>query len=162
MQPPFGNLVLVQMIVSQQVRLCIFQCVASAAHFFIIWKEGITMFNYPGEKLKFVSRFLFILCIIGTIVLAFSLGITTDRWGDNEFQGIIFFSVLIGGSILSYISSLILYAFGEAVDTLSEIHHDTENISAQQSNSTRGNAPAASTASTQHPQTGTFNLNDYI
>ena len=38
-QPLFGNLWVRRMIASQQVRLCVFRCVASATHFFVTRDE---------------------------------------------------------------------------------------------------------------------------
>ncbi|MBR4780936.1 MAG: hypothetical protein IK014_06220 [Lachnospiraceae bacterium] len=77
------------------------------------------MFDYPGEKIKTVSKVMFWLETITCVVLAFVLGIKEGRYGDTDFNAAIFFSFLIGGPLVAYISTLFLVGFGELVENSS-------------------------------------------
>lgn len=69
------------------------------------------MFNDSGNKLKSLAKAVLVISLIATLVLAILLG--KDRFDDFDFWR--FLGILIGGSILSYIEALFLYAFGELV-----------------------------------------------
>lgn len=73
------------------------------------------MFEDPGEKLKKVAVFNFILSTAAFLILACVFGWDRSHY-YSEFQPIPFFSLLIGGPLGSYVASLSLYAFGELVD----------------------------------------------
>lgn len=74
------------------------------------------MFNEPGDKLKATATVLFWLGVIGSIVPFFLIGFT--------FLSVVY---CIAGCLVSYISSLVLYAFGDAIYDISVIRSDMRN-----------------------------------
>ena len=92
-----------------------FSCVASAAHFFI-YKEIITMYDNIGKKIKDLATAAF---IFGTIIaVIFGLILANDTDGLSIL-------LIIVGPIISWISSLTLYGFGELIDKVCEIAKNT-------------------------------------
>lgn len=82
------------------------------------------MFEEPGYKLKTVAKILCWLGIIGTVSAAVTLG--KDRYGDLDLLS--FALILVIGCVTSYISSLILYGFGEMIENTSGISGHTSRI----------------------------------
>lgn len=82
------------------------------------------MFEEPGHKLKTVAKILCWLGIIGTVIAAVTLG--KDRYGD--FDLLSFALILVIGCVTSYISSLVLYGFGEMIENTSGISGHTSRI----------------------------------
>lgn len=83
------------------------------------------MFENPGKKLKTVAVALFWLGTIASVSLAFLLGINESYhsyyysyggYTSHELNPVIFFPLIIGGPISSYISSLCLIGLGELVE----------------------------------------------
>ena len=72
------------------------------------------MFNNSGQKIKSLAEILFFVCIIATLVLAMA----TSNVGD-DFRFWQFLGILFGGGLISFISSLFLYAFGDLVGDIS-------------------------------------------
>ena len=73
----------------------------------------------PGATLKGIATLICILGMIASVILAVVLGYSTSLWGDFNFG--IFFGILIGGGVLSYLSGLGLAAFGDLVLSANEI-----------------------------------------
>ncbi|MCR4621525.1 MAG: zinc ribbon domain-containing protein [Clostridiales bacterium] len=87
------------------------------------------MFENSGNKLKALSKLLFVLGLIATIIAAIAYSITYDRYGDADgFRFWQFLIILISGSFSSYITSLLLYAFGNLVDDASALRSDVKEI----------------------------------
>ena len=86
--------------------------------------EERKMFEEPGYKLKTVAKILCWLGIIGTVIAAVTLG--KDRYGD--FDLLSFLLILIIGCVTSYISSLVLYGFGEMIESTSSVLGHTSRI----------------------------------
>lgn len=89
------------------------------------------MFDEPGKKIKITAKVLFWLSVIGSL----SLGIVSgrDRYGDFEF--LTFLLIFVSGTAVSFVSSLVLYGFGEVVESVSgnngnayRIHRDLDEI----------------------------------
>lgn len=107
-------------------------CVAAiGATFFGAWLrlrtffgEERKMFEEPGHKLKTVAKILCWLGIIGTVIAAVTLG--KDRYGDLDLLS--FALILVIGCVTSYISSLVLYGFGEMIENTSGISGHTSRI----------------------------------
>lgn len=78
------------------------------------------LYSNPGATLKGLATLIFILGIIASVILAFTFGYTRF-WGYREFNAGLFFVILIGGVILSYLSGLGLAAFGDLVLSANEI-----------------------------------------
>ena len=70
------------------------------------------MFENIGKKIKTYAEFMTWVGIISSVIIGFVL------MSSNFFVG---FLVIILGSILSWISSFVLYGFGELVDQTSRI-----------------------------------------
>ena len=79
------------------------------------------LYSNPGATLKDIATAICILGMIASVILAFVLGYTTSFWGDREFNAGLFFAILIGGGILSYLSGLGIAAFGDLVLSANEI-----------------------------------------
>ena len=69
------------------------------------------MFEDSGNKLKTAASIVFLVSIVGVVILAITFG--KDKWGDFSFLP--FCAILLGGGISSYLSCLVLSAFGELV-----------------------------------------------
>lgn len=75
------------------------------------------MFDNIGGKLKTLAIITFWIGIIGSIVGAIALWSANSYYTPTTGLG---FVVLIAGCLLSYLSSMGLYAFGELVETSCE------------------------------------------
>ena len=73
----------------------------------------------PGATLKGIATLICILGMIASVILAVVFGYSTSLWGDFNFG--IFFGILIGGGVISYLSGLGLAAFGDLVLSANEI-----------------------------------------
>lgn len=104
-----------------------FRCVVlfEITHFIILKGERnmeLELFENPGKKLQKLATVLFWVEVVCSVILAFALGLEKNYRSDYSFYAGIFFGFLIGGPIVSYCSSLFLYAFGELVEKVNEIH----------------------------------------
>lgn len=73
------------------------------------------MFHNIGRKIKGLAIVFAMLGMVASIVEGIQL-IENTAYDDNGMWIIIGFVVIIGGSVLSWISAFILYGFGELVD----------------------------------------------
>ena len=71
------------------------------------------MFDWIGSKIKGYTKFICWIGIIGSVVLGFAMGSQVPLAG---------FLVALIGSLFSWISSFILYGFGELVDSVMRIN----------------------------------------
>ena len=85
-------------------------------------KEEITMFDNPGTKIKNLATPLFWVEMIGVVIAILAMG-------DDLFEvpGIAI-AILAGGFCVAYISALFLAAFGELVETNTQIKESNEEI----------------------------------
>ena len=67
------------------------------------------MFKNIGKKIKVLAVVFCVLGIIGSLIAG---GTLLDGWGTEAIGA----AIMIGGSLLSWISSFVLYGFGELVD----------------------------------------------
>lgn len=91
------------------------------------------MFENPGSKIKIFAKILFWITIVAVVIAAFSLGWTESysRYysrSEREFHAEIFFPILIGGGISSYLTCLFLSAFGELVENSGDISSRTYKV----------------------------------
>lgn len=82
-------------------------------------RSGGGLYANPGVTLKVIATLICILGMIASIILAVVFGYSSSLWGDFNFG--VFFGILIGGVILSYLSGLGLAAFGDLVLSANEI-----------------------------------------
>lgn len=89
------------------------------------------MFDEPGKKIKITAKVLFWLSMIGSLSLGIVFG--RDRYGDVEF--LTFLLIFVSGAVVSFVSSLVLYGFGDVVESASgnagiayRIHRDLDEI----------------------------------
>ena len=73
----------------------------------------------PGATLKGIATLICVLGMVASVILAVVFGYSTSLLGDFNFG--LFFGILIGGGILSYLSGLGLAAFGDLVLSANEI-----------------------------------------
>ena len=80
------------------------------------------MFNNPGTKIKNLANTFFWVEMIGIIVTILAMG-------DDLFEEpIVAIAILVGGFCVAYISALFLAAFGELVETNTQIKESNEAI----------------------------------
>lgn len=120
------------------------------------------MFYEPGNKMKRTAEVLLVLGVIGAIILAAVFG--RDKYGDINV--VTFLVIAVCGGVSVFISSLVLYGIGDAIDDIAYICSVQVSIKDELERIGKANsaeAPAAKAPS--HPvQTaaGAFNLDDYI
>lgn len=93
------------------------------------------MFENIGSKIKGLASFM---CWIGIgvsvmggiILLAYS----GEAWYNEEICILLGFATMIGGSLLSWLSSFVLYGFGELIENSAIIAGKTEKRITAQSN----------------------------
>lgn len=81
------------------------------------------MFNDIGEKIKTLARWVCWIGIIASVIIAFIMFSKVDEvpYLQEELYKGLGYCFLFVGPLLSWISSLLLYGFGELVDTNSQI-----------------------------------------
>ena len=86
------------------------------------------MWDNIGEKIKTLAKVIAFVGIISSIIGGISLisqgiGINQRNWSSSGGELSIFLGIasLIGGSIISWISSFFMYGFGELIEVTSEI-----------------------------------------
>lgn len=93
------------------------------------------MFENIGDKIKALAK----ICTVVGIVLSCILGIATIvisieyEIGDLAFVGIVIMGL---GGLLSWVSSFIIYAFGEVVDSVDIIICQIKNASKKEEENT--------------------------
>jgi len=73
------------------------------------------MFDNPGKKIMQISKIVFWIVSLVSVILAFVLGFERDYY-TTEFHAGIFFSLFFGGPIMNYVLTLFLVGFGELVE----------------------------------------------
>ena len=81
------------------------------------------MYNNIGAKIKILAQFSAWAGIFGSVIYGFVL---ISKGSDGVWVGII---TLVVGSICSWISSWLLYGFGELIENTTEIAKNTKNTS---------------------------------
>lgn len=120
------------------------------------------MFTNPGSKMKTTANVLFWLSLVGTVILAY---VFSDEFDDF----LIFAAIAICGAVISFISSLVLYGIGEAIEDIASTreiagrYYELEKKKAEQektpyvkTSQVKASSPTVQTAA------GPFNINDYI
>lgn len=93
--------------------------VASKAFVIPAVETGGGIYPNPGATLKGIATLICVLGMVASVILAVVFGYSTSLFGDFNFG--IFFGILIGGGVLSYLSGLGLAAFGDLVLSANEI-----------------------------------------
>ena len=83
-------------------------------------RSGGGLYANPGVTLKVIAKFIFIFGTIASVILAVCSAVLADGFWD-DFKLVLFFYILIGGGVLSYLSGLGLAAFGDLVLSANEI-----------------------------------------
>ncbi len=94
------------------------------------------MFKDIGEKIKFAAKLLCWVGIIGSIIMGIAFGSlgSATKGTEADISGLMSFigvTITIGGSILSWIGSWLLYSWGDIVNNVQEINY-TLNKQAEQ------------------------------
>ena len=93
--------------------------VASKAFVIPAVETGGGIYPNPGATLKGIATLICVLGMVASVILAVVFGYSTSLLGDFNFG--LFFGILIGGGILSFLSGLGLAAFGDLVLSANEI-----------------------------------------
>ena len=80
------------------------------------------MYDNIGKKIKGLVKVLFIVESIAAAIVGIAL-LASDE--DLIFIGLL---VLLGGPIVAWVSSLLLYGFGELIDRVCEIAQNTKTL----------------------------------
>lgn len=83
-----------------------------------------SLFEDIGVKIKNFTKFLFILAVPGSFILAWSF--STERFGEFNFLSFVLF--LFAFLLFTYLSAALLYGFGELIDTLAYINGRVHTI----------------------------------
>lgn len=75
------------------------------------------MFENPGTIIKKISGFCFAIACVSSFICAIAFG--KDKYGD--FSAGPFFGILVGGILISWISSLLFYAFGDIAENIQKM-----------------------------------------
>lgn len=93
------------------------------------------LFENSGSKIKTIAKIFLVIGIIGSIALAIILGRQTVNvlyYGytqvEDRFDFMMFLCILVGGILISYISSLILHGFGELVENSEHIRSSVYSL----------------------------------
>lgn len=95
------------------------------------------MFNDIGEKIKLISKILFWICIIVSVIIAviyFSEAGSYDSSFYSEYTTIkntyafIGIAVLLVGPFISWILCLLMYGFGELIESAGEIAYSIKHL----------------------------------
>lgn len=93
--------------------------VASKAFVIPAVETSSGIYPNPGATLKGIATLICVLGMVASVILAVVFGYSTSLFGDFNFG--VFFGILIGGGVLSYLSGLGLAAFGDLVLSANEI-----------------------------------------
>jgi len=74
------------------------------------------MYNNIGSKIKIAAQILFVLGVIGSIIFGFVI-----CFGSEDFNAIGLLYILLGG-LSSWISTLLMYGFGELIEKVCSIY----------------------------------------
>lgn len=85
------------------------------------------MFKNSGDSIKTIARVFFGIATIICVILAFVFGFTKS-FGGRQLDPVPFFSFLIGGPVLAYVSCQILYGFGELIDCALSVAYNINEI----------------------------------
>lgn len=77
------------------------------------------MYNKIGRKIMGIAKYIAVFGIIISIIVGILIPFI---FGDNIFFIVIGLCVAGIGSLISHVNSLVLYAFGELVDNINDIH----------------------------------------
>lgn len=81
------------------------------------------MFDKAGSKIRRLAMVLFVIFIIGTVILAFVHGDSETSFSFRKY----ILTLAVGG-VGSYVSCLLLSAFGELVENVGVIASDTKDM----------------------------------
>jgi hypothetical protein len=89
--------------------------------------EGeIEMYRNIGKKIKILAQVIAWIGIISSIISGFYFwGLSAESRDNGAMLIVAGFATMIGGSLLSWISSFVLYGFGELIDKTTEIAINT-------------------------------------
>lgn len=76
------------------------------------------MFDNVGEKIKGMARFVFIAGIVASAIGAIVLWANNNSYTPTVLSGIL---VLVSGTISSWITAILVYGFGELIESTQDI-----------------------------------------
>ena len=114
------------------------------------------MYNNIGKKIKGLAKGTFIAEAVAAIITGFILFVTgLDSWEHRDLA-LVGPLVIALGPIVAWVSSWLLYGFGELVDKTCDIERNTRGISSRETPSVNEIAPATSVtkSATVHSDSG--------
>lgn len=83
------------------------------------FKEESTVYENIGGKIKTLAKAIFFVEALASIIAGIVVIVETEEaWG---------LLIILGGCIIGWVSSWIVYGFGEIIDKLTEIAYNTSN-----------------------------------
>jgi hypothetical protein len=101
------------------------------------------MYNNIGKKIKGLAVFFAWLGMIGSIIYGIIITIQGVNYGSDAMAGLGLL-LMVAGSVISWLSSWVLYGFGELIE-------NTAKIAAQRQTVSDGAADAASVSPSVRP-----------
>lgn len=122
------------------LAITVFVFKMSGVALIIFHNGGKIMFNNIGEKIKKLAIVATVLGMIASLIAAIII------WAGN--MGVLYgIFVLVVGVVFSWISSFVLYGFGEVIIKLNEIEKDIQKLKAtngEQTDKPNDNQPVIS------------------
>lgn len=78
------------------------------------------MYKNIGKKIKGLAKATFIVEAISAVITGMILGIVWYSWGEYE-GAFVALGIMVGGPIIAWVSTWLLYGFGELIDKTSKI-----------------------------------------
>ena len=87
------------------------------------------MFDNIGKKIKGVAGFVFILGSVASVVYGLGTMMSLSFFSSSYGSGILLGILIIGvGILLSWLSVLLIYGFGELIEKTTEIAKNTKDL----------------------------------
>ncbi len=84
-------------------------------------ENNINIYKTPGKTLVFIAEVMLVLGSLASVGLAYTVGSIVEKLGRDELCSALACLTLIVGVVLSYLSGLMLVAFGQLVHSVHSI-----------------------------------------
>lgn len=85
------------------------------------------MFNNVGRKIKNIAGLICGLGIVASFIAAMIVAVIISNLGAG-ITVLVFFLIIIAGIIVSWLSSIFIYGFGELIEKTTEVAENTKSL----------------------------------